>query len=229
MQVSSLNDRVVCRCSEDGEYLTRECLAEEGDRPASKESFEEFDNYDRNRHILSLLSDQSNAEVTFQGLKRKLGWHQEILSRTLKRLEKDGAVAKTPLGAYKLNFKEKISNGTNQLGRLQDDVTPVTQLWLPKDLNSDVLAAKLKNTWFGAWRWYGYGEEGAEKILTWLSEDGSVRVNLRIVDSVMFIEAGPVGSAGTDGCIHAGYELLGHVLRLYKSGLAELRGLLQPN
>lgn len=196
--------------------------------PASAESFEEFENYDRNLYILSLLSKEPNAEVTFQGLKRKLGWHQEILSRTLRRLQKDGVLLKTPSGAYKLNAGEKQSCPSH-LRRIRDDVTPVTQLWLPQDLSSDILASKLKNTWYGAWRWYGYSKEGSEKMLTWLSEDGRVWVNLRIVDSAMFIEAGPVESIGRDRCIHAGYELLSHVIRRYKSSLAEHKEILQPN
>lgn len=221
-----MNDWAVCCQYEDGEDLREICAGR--DILFSKESFEESDNHDRNLRILSLLSKEPNAEVAFQGLKRKLGWHQEVLSRALKRLEKDGVLLKTPSGAYKLNAKEKHSYAS-QLGRLQEGVMPVTQLWLPQDLNLDILASRLKKTWFGVWRWYGYSEEGSEKVLTWLSEDGSVWVDLRIVDSMMFIEAGPVGSVGRDGCIRAGYELLSHVTRLYKPILAELKGIQQPN
>jgi DNA-binding HxlR family transcriptional regulator len=222
-----LIDWIVCYQLEDSEDL-REIYARK-DILISKVSFEvqESDNHDRNLHILSLLSKEPNAEVTFQGLKRKLGWHQEILSRTLKRLKKDGALLKTPSGAYKLNTKEKHSYAS-QHGKLQKDVMPVTQLWLSQDLNPGILISKLKNTWFGAWRWYGFNEDGSEKVLTWLSEDG-IWVNLRIRDAMMFIEAGPVGSVGRERCIRAGYELLSHVIRLYKSSLVEPKAILQPN
>ncbi len=42
-----------------------------------------FTKHNRNSNLLTLLSESPNIEVSFQGLKRKLGWHQEILSRTL--------------------------------------------------------------------------------------------------------------------------------------------------
>ncbi len=189
---------------------------------ASKELFEalEPNNKDRNFQLLSLLGKEPYAEITFQGLKRKLGWHQEILSRKLKRLEKDGILSKTPSGAYKLNSKKNHSH-TSQYARLQEDVVRVTQLCPPQDLDPGILASKLKNTWFGSWRWYSYNDEGSEKVLTWLSEDGSVWVKLRIVDSVILIEGGSVRSAGRDRCIRSGYELLSHVIRLYKLSLAE--------
>jgi hypothetical protein len=145
----------------------------------------------------------------------------------LRRLEKDGVLLRTPSGAYKLNTIEKQSYAS-RYGRRQQGVMPVTQLWLPQDLNPIILTSKLKNTWFGGWRWYGYNEDGSEKVLTWLSEDGAW-ASLRIGDSIVFIEAGPVESIGRDRCIRAGYELLSHVMRLFKSSLAEPKEVLQPN
>lgn len=197
--------------------------------PFSRISFEtqESENHNRNLHILSLLSEEPNAEVTFQGLKRKLGWHQEILSRALKRLEKDGALLRTPLGAYKLNAREKHSHAS-RYGRRKEGVMPITQLWLPHDLNPTTLISKMKNTWFGEWRWYAYNENSSEKTLTWLSEDGAW-ASLRIRESIMFIEVGPVESIGRDRCIRAGYELLSHVIRFFKSSLAEPREVPQSN
>ena len=39
--------------------------------------FDEIESHNRNSHLLHLLSKEPNSEITFQGLKRKLGWHQE--------------------------------------------------------------------------------------------------------------------------------------------------------
>ncbi len=184
---------------------------------------------DRGLHVLSLLSEQPNGEVTFQGLKRKLGWHQEIVSRTLRRLERDGLLLKTSSGAYKLS-PVSLSRTPSQRDMLPEDITPVTQLWLPKGLDVDVVASMLRNTWFGGWRWYGHRADGSTQLLTWISENGYFWINLRILNGVAFVEAGPAGSAGRDRCLFAGYDLLGHLVKRYRSILAGAeQTLLQPN
>ena len=173
------------------------------------------DCHKRSLNLLALLSKEHNLEVTFQGLKRKLGWHQEILSRTLRRLQEDKVLLKTSSGAYRLN------SDISEFNRSWKDIVLATQLWLPLDLKPSILISKLKNTWFGQLRWYGCSEDGSKKALTWVLEDGSILVKLRIADNVMFIEAGPVASVGRDRCIHAGYKLLNHVMRLYKASLTK--------
>ncbi|MCL4436891.1 MAG: hypothetical protein M1503_12765 [Thaumarchaeota archaeon] len=184
---------------------------------------------ERGLHVLSLLNAQNNGEVTFQGLKRKLGWHQEIVSRTLRRLERDGLLLKTPSGAYRLN-PASSSRTSSQGDMLREDITPVTQLWLPKDLDTDTLTSLLRNTWFGGWRWYGCRADNSEQVLTWISEDGYFWINLRILNGIAFVEAGPAGSAGRDRCLYAGYDLLGHLVKRYRSVLAgSEQMLLQPN
>ncbi|MFH1328164.1 MAG: hypothetical protein ABIH76_04895 [Candidatus Bathyarchaeota archaeon] len=168
--------------------------------------------HDHSQYILSLLSKEPNAEVTFQGLKRRTGLHQEILSRTLKRLERDELLLKTSSGAYKMNAEEENLHIDHNIRR-HEDIVVVTQLGLPKYLKPEILASKLTYTWFGTWRWYGYSENGPEKTLIWISEEGDICVNVRIADSTMHIEAGPIESTGRDRCIRAGFELLRHVIR----------------
>jgi len=63
--------------------------------------FEEFDFDDREREVLKLLSSEQNALFSFQGLRRRLGLHQETLTRTLKRLEEAHVIERSPEG-YKL-------------------------------------------------------------------------------------------------------------------------------
>ena len=199
------------------------------DQTSAEKPLGEGSSEDRGLHVLSLLNAQPNSEVTFQGLKRKLGWHQEIVSRTLRRLERDGLLLKTSSGAYRLN-PTSSSHTSSQGDMLREDITPVTQLWLPKDLDIDMLASLLRNTWFGGWRWYGYRAESSEQVLTWISEDGYFWINLRILNGIAFVEAGPAGSAGRDRCLYAGYDLLGHLVKRYRSVLAGSEQiLLQPN
>jgi DNA-binding Lrp family transcriptional regulator len=58
----------------------------------------------RQREVLSALSEDQKATYSFQGLRRKLGFHQEMLSRTLDRLEEENLVEKTHDG-YRINAK----------------------------------------------------------------------------------------------------------------------------
>jgi hypothetical protein len=223
-----LNEQIACcasGCCNESRVANTETNPTSSDRQLEKES----NSGDRSLHLLSLLSDQPNGEVTFQGLKRKLGWHQEIVFRTLKRLEQDGLLLKTPSGGYRLN-PASSSHTPSHLDTIREDITPVTQLWLPKNMDIDPLTSMLKNTWFGNWRWYGYHEDNSMQILTWISEDGYFWVNLRILNGVAFIEAGPASSAGRDRCLYAGYDLLGHLVkrnRFLLPGSEQM--LLQPN
>jgi hypothetical protein len=222
-----LNDQAAC-CTPDccDEPSGEDAAAHQ---PVEEKLRDENSSLGRSVHVLSLLREQLNGEVTFQGLKRKLGWHQEIVSRTLKRLELDGLILRTQSGAYKLS-SSSLHLSASKGDAIREDVTPVTQLWLPKDLDTDALASTLKNTWFGGWRWYGYRTEDSEQLLTWISESGDLWINIRISNVVAFVEAGPVGSAGRERCLYAGYDLLGHVVNRYKplSAGAE-QTLLQPN
>lgn len=187
-----------------------------------------FTKHNRNSNLLTLLSESPNIEVSFQGLKRKLGWHQEILSRTLKRLEKDGIVLRTSSGSYRLINHPHLQNFLNH-GMFQEGGIPVTQLWIPPNLNSNIIISKIKNTWFGNWRWYSYKEGKSEKILTWISDDGLIWINLKFRDNAMFIEAGPVGIVGREKCIYSGYELLKRLMQVFNNKISEPKKILQPN
>ncbi len=223
-----MTEQIACCAS--GRCIESRATTTKSDQASAEKPLGEGGSEDRGLHVLSLLNAQPNGEVTFQGLKRKLGWHQEIVSRTLRRLERDGLLLKTLSGAYRLN--PTSSNHTpSQDDVLQEDITPVTQLWLPKDLNLNTLASLLRNTWFGGWRWYGCRSENSEQqVLTWISEDGYFWINLRILNGIAFVEAGPAGSAGRDRCLYAGYDLLGHLVKRYRSVLAgSEQMLLQPN
>jgi DNA-binding MarR family transcriptional regulator len=48
----------------------------------------------RQREVLSALSEDQKTTYSFQGLRRKLVFHQELLSRTLDRLEEENLVEK---------------------------------------------------------------------------------------------------------------------------------------
>src|SRR6266702_4257168 len=57
--------------------------------------------------VMEMLSAESDSTYTFQGLKRRLGLHQEKLTRILRRLEDDNLVAKTEEGYRTLKQPRK--------------------------------------------------------------------------------------------------------------------------
>src|SRR5207245_10079983 len=64
---------------------------------------------------MEMLSMETDATYTFQGLKRRLGLHQEKLTRILRRLEDNNLVAKTEAGYRTLKHSRKapqhLANG----------------------------------------------------------------------------------------------------------------------
>ena len=58
---------------------------------------------------MEMLSTETDATYTFQGLKRRLGLHQEKLTRILRRLEDNNLVAKTEEGYRTLKHSRKAT------------------------------------------------------------------------------------------------------------------------
>jgi len=190
------------------------------------ENLKEIGDYGRNKQLLSLFSIHPSIEISFQGLKRKLGWHQEILSRTLKRLQKDRIIIKTASGYYKMNIKCSMVRHYCSKVERKDSVI-VTRLCIPENLDREVLITRMKNTWFENWRWYSYSEDVLGNTLTWISEDGLTWVSLEINGNVIYIEAGPSSSAGRDKCINSGYDLLSYLLKTYQQIFEKRKMILQ--
>jgi hypothetical protein len=155
---------------------------------------------EREAQVLEELAAHNSSQVAFQGLKRKLELHQEILARTLRRLERDGLVRKessgyalTPVGARSLR------------GRLTGSgpipATTILDAILPPHLDAKVVASQLSGRWFRGLRWYGSSAEEDATVLTWLTEPGNRPVRLRIGGGRLKLEAdasleGPSGSFG---------------------------------
>src|SRR5690606_5622072 len=59
------------------------------------------DLHNNDAKILSALNEESGSNYSFKGLMRKLGLHQQSLSRALRRLEEMGLVEKSQVG-YRL-------------------------------------------------------------------------------------------------------------------------------
>ncbi|MBI2077259.1 MAG: MarR family transcriptional regulator [Euryarchaeota archaeon] len=142
---------------------------------------------DRERLVLSELARDAQAQVAFQGLRRRLGLHPQALVRTLRSLESLGYIRRESDG-YRL-----AAPGAEALGArpapLPPTLRPVFAAVLPNHVTSDRIVEKLARRWFNGLRWYGVVATPREQVLTWLTEaDGSV-VQLRLADGMLGLEA----------------------------------------
>ncbi|HEV8361159.1 MAG TPA: MarR family transcriptional regulator [Candidatus Thermoplasmatota archaeon] len=167
---------------------------------------------ERDVAVLSELAREGEARVAFQGLRRRLELHQEALSRTLRRLEQDGLVARDE-GGYKLTEAGFGALQGKRVAEFKAPAVPVVQALLPPHLSPDAIASHLSRRWFRGLRWYGQAEAPGELTLTWLAEPGNAKVRVRVAGSTLTLEV--EGANGT------GFPAARSVL----AALAELYGL----
>jgi DNA-binding transcriptional ArsR family regulator len=171
---------------------------------------EEFDLDDRELEVLKLLSSDQNAYYSFQGLRRRLGLHQETLTRTLKRLEEANAIEHSPDG-YKVRGSGNTFSFTVRTG--QSNPKPVIEAYLPSQIDVTVLFQKLRGRWFSNFRWLGYSHDGGTLSMSWISEDGRMQLQARISSGKITIAADTYTSQDESEQIAAAYQLFDHITK----------------
>jgi hypothetical protein len=157
--------------------------------------------------VMKMLSAESDATYTFQGLKRRLGLHQEKLTRILRRLEDDKLVAKTDEGYRTL---KQPRGGAHHLFEGE----PVIIGQLPPSIDSHVLLDRIKGRWFKNFRWVGYANATDGLSLYWITEDNKfeVRVQLSPIEILVWSQATKL--AGASSPVAAAYELFDRISRM---------------
>lgn len=173
--------------------------------------FEEFDLDERERDVLKLLSSEQNAHFSFQGLRRRLGLHQETLTRTLKRLEEAQVIERSPEG-YKL--KGTGNNYSFTVGTNQSLAKPIINAYLPSQIDVTVLFQRLRGRWFSSFRWLGYSHDGTQLSMSWISEDGRMQLQARISGGKITIGADSDEGQNESGQIAAAYQLFEHITKV---------------
>ena len=142
---------------------------------------------DRERLVLSELARDAQAQVAFQGLRRRLGLHPQALVRTLRSLESSGFIRRDSDG-YRL-----AAPGAEALGArpapIPPSLRPVFAAVLPNHVTSDRIVERLARRWFNGLRWYGLVATPREQVLTWLTESEGSVVQLRLADGMLGLEA----------------------------------------
>lgn len=165
----------------------------------------------RDTEVLSLLEQEDLTAFTFDGLKRRLGLHQETLSRILTRLEEEGIIKKEASG-YRVtprieSMKLAPANG-------KEENVPLLQTYLPSNTQVQRLITNLRGKWFGLLRWFGLSENEKGVALKWITEDGGIQIDAVIADSVLTIEAKFLRENNLNTALSASYQLMGHISTL---------------
>ena len=156
---------------------------------------------------MEMLSAESDATFTFQGLKRRLGLHQEKLTRILKRLEDDNLVAKTEEG-YRTLTKPRRKNDHSL------EKEPVIRGQLPPGFNQFSLMDNIKGRWFKNFRWVGYSH-GADRVsLYWITEDNRFQVEIQLVSNEILVRSWPTDPKDEASAVAAAYELFDRISRI---------------
>ena len=167
------------------------------------------DTLDRGRlddRVLVLL-DAFGGRVAFSGLRRALRAHPESLSRSLRRLEREGLIDRED-GGYRSLVPRPSSVPVPPSDRL-----PVASVLLPPGTDAAEIVRRLTGRWFGALRWLGAFDRDGERMLAWARRDGSGSVWLGVRPTAMRVFARERGGGDDPGeSEDAAYELLYHAV-----------------
>ncbi len=164
--------------------------------------------------VLETLGEDRSS-YTFNGLMRKLGIHQESLSRSLHRLDELGLVEKSDLG-YKLSSKGELLS-RNRITDAKIAYTPLMQTYIPSNIDVSSIVNSLVGKWFKNLRWLGMIEGEMGHSLQWVNEDNSFQVNLRIVGNYIIIETNADSDKGKVEAMVSAYKIFEYVSKLYSN------------
>ena len=161
------------------------------------------------------FDESDGGHISFQGIRRKLGLHQETLSRALRRLERDGFIVKKER-EYQISPKgeeiiaHKARKGIDLSGAFS---IPILRTILPPDMSVEELEATLAHRWFANLRWFGASQSGDTTVMTWITPDGKVRLTAKISEGYLSIESQATTSASMSEAVRSAYEIFEHVSR----------------
>ena len=171
--------------------------------------------------ILKILSENEDENTittfSFNGLKIRLNLHQEILSRSLKRLKELGLIYKTKLG-YK-----SIKNGKiifSKLKRISNEkrsnqrYTQIIQVSVPFRLPNQQIVQNLLGKWFNSLRWIGMIQNVTGYQLKWIDIEDFIEIVLYLSNNNIIIETNdnPVNISKAFGYSTNIIESIGNVI-----------------
>jgi DNA-binding PadR family transcriptional regulator len=178
----------------------------------------------RDTNVLHAIQEEGLTVFAFDGLKRLLGVHQEMLSRVLDRLEDEGLLEKVSEG-YRLTDRGN-QHVARPLSSAQPRI-PIVQSLLPHDVDVQRIIAGLKGRWFGSLRWLGYSQTDEGLVLKWITEENSIQIDAKFTENYLSIDAKVGEEKDVSQAVKASHQLMGHISQLY-GGPRRGRNLLTP-
>jgi DNA-binding Lrp family transcriptional regulator len=156
--------------------------------------------------VLSALQGLA-GRVAFSGLRRMLGAHPESLSRSLRRLAREGLVEKGAGGYRALGVPPRVDARTDR------DLRTIARIDLPGGTAATALVGRLVGRWFGTLRWVGVLQRPEGELLAWARRAGGGLVLLGVRSGVLSVFA-PTATEeeDPDESEEAAYELLFHAV-----------------
>lgn len=167
-----------------------------------------------NDHKVLDLLGEDKSNYSFKGLIRKLGIHQETLSRALHRLGDLGLVEKSDAG-YRLSEKGKMFTRTGAKPRIA--YVPLFQTYIPPNVDVSEIVRVLAGKWFKGLRWLGMIEGEMGHMLQWVNENNSFQLNLRIVNNYVTIESNASSDSDKLEAMISAYRIFERVLKHYSN------------
>lgn len=170
--------------------------------------------------LKAIGADGDAQQYSFQGIRRKLGLHQETLSRALHRLQRDGFIQRME-HSYAISKK---GQSTISLGKLGEHIgfrdpnsVILLQSVLPSDLNQQLLVDSMCYRWFGNLRWLGSASKNGTTTLSWITIETGLTIFVRIKDSTLTIETYPKDTNSVPEATRSAFELFDHISRSMKA------------
>lgn len=159
------------------------------------------------------------GRIAFSGLRRVLRAHPESLSRSLRRLEREGLVERSVDGYRALGEPPRGALSRSTVLR------PIAQVELPPGSPVDTTLGKLSGRWFGSLRWVGVVDGPTGRLLAWARRDGAGYVLLGIDRGTLrvFVRGESAGDDPTEA-EDAAYELLVHAVAALRPASRESIG-----
>lgn len=161
--------------------------------------------------VVTTLQGMS-GRLAFSGLRRVLGAHPESLSRSLRRLTREGLVEKVDGGYRALGPRPRVD------ARSDRDLRSIGRIDLPPTERDGPLLGRLAGRWFGSLRWVGLLERPAGELLAWARREGGGLVLLGVRDGALSVSV-PSWQPDDDPseAEEAAYELLFHAVEAMRA------------
>ncbi|QQG48172.1 MAG: hypothetical protein HY247_05290 [archaeon] len=165
--------------------------------------------------VMATIEAEGLSVFTFDGIRRITGAHPETLSRSLERLEEDGAIVRSEEG-YATTGKVRESFGPRPVSELGRRVS-LLHTFLPNPSSTAIVVSALKGRWFDRIRWVGMSgaEEGV--VMKWVTDDGGALIDARFTSGELEVEARIRKESDMEGALRGAHQLVARISRLYSS------------